>query len=241
MAKLRKKIIACAAVFEEMLPFLPGDIACQTLDFGFHLRPSNLKATLQEAIDASAADAETIIVGYGLCSNGAVGLKAPKTATLVIPRVHDCIAIFLGSQQSYKERLKEEAGTFFLARGFIEAGDTPLDEYRKTVERYGKERADRVMKTMFGHYTRLLFIATANGDLSKYRGHAHQMARQFGLRFEEIKGSNKMIRKLINGPWDQDFIVVKPNETVRLDQFLSEPSAGILNMLQEPDDADGLI
>jgi len=221
MVRSRKKIIACAAVFEEILPFLRTGIVCQTLDFGLHLRPSNLKMALQEAIDASADDADTIIVGYGLCSNGAVGLKAPKASTLVIPRVHDCIAIFLGSHDSYKQRLREEAGTFFLAKGFIEAGDTPLDEYRRTVERYGKERADRVMKTMFAHYTRLLFIATANGDLSKYREHARQMARQFELRYEEIKGSNTMIKKMICGPWDRDFIVVKPNETVTLDQFLN--------------------
>ena len=224
MTELRKKkIIACAAVFEEMEPSLPKEITCQTLDFGLHLRPSNLKETLQEAIDASPDDVETIIIGYGLCSNGAVGLKAPKTATLVIPRVHDCIALFLGSHDAYKQRLKEEAGTFFLAKGFIEAGDTPLDDYRRTVERYGKERADRVMKTMFAHYTRLLFIDTAHGDLGKYRAHAQQMARQFGLRYEEVMGSKTMIRKMIYGPWDRDFIVVEPDETVRLDQFLIEP------------------
>ncbi len=222
IAKSRKKLIACAAVLEEMRPSLPPEISYESLDFGLHLRPSNLKETLQKAIDASAHEAETIILGYGLCSNGALGLKAPKTATLVVPKVHDCIAIFLGSHSSYKKQLKAEAGTFFLAKGFIEAGDTPLDDYKRTVERYGKERADRVMKAMFGHYTRLLFINTGDNGLEKYKKHALQMAQQFGLRYEEIKGSPMLIRKMIYGPWDKDFIVIKPAETVILEPFLKE-------------------
>ena len=222
MAGAKKKIIGCAAVLEEMLPLLPSDLAYEILDFGLHFRPSNLKSALQKAIDASARDVDTIILGYGLCSNGAVGLKAPKTATLVIPKVHDCIALFLGSHESYKQQLKAEAGTFFLAKGFIEVGDTPLDEYKRTVERYGKERADRAMRTMFGHYTRVLFINTGHQDLSKCREHSRQMAQQFGLRYEETKGSRVFLEKMIRGPWDREFILVKPDETVTIEQFLNQ-------------------
>jgi hypothetical protein len=32
--------------------------------FGLHLRPDGLRRSLQEAIDASAATADTIILGY---------------------------------------------------------------------------------------------------------------------------------------------------------------------------------
>ena len=117
MTESTKKIIACAAVLEEMLPILPPEIGYEILDFGLHFRPENLKNTLQEAIDKSANDAEILILGYGLCSNGAVGLKAPETVTLVIPKVHDCIAIFLGSHAAYMEQMKKEKGTFFLAKG----------------------------------------------------------------------------------------------------------------------------
>lgn len=220
MTEARTKIIACAAVMEEMLPLLPPHISYVTLDFGLHQRPSGLKDALQEAIDASAQEAERIILGYGLCSNGALGLKAPENATLVIPRVHDCIALFLGSHASYKQQLKDEAGTYFLAKGYIEAGDTVLDEYRRILERYGRDMADRVIKTMFGHYTRILFINTGHDDLRKYREHGLRMAQQFGLRFEEVKGERTLIRKLIYGPWDDDLIVVKPGQTVNLEEFL---------------------
>jgi hypothetical protein len=222
MAESRRKLIGCAAVIEEMLPLLPPDLAYEILDFGLHFRPSNLKNSLQTAIDASPPEVDTIIIGYGLCGNGALGLKAPKRATLVIPKVHDCIAMFLGSHESYKKQVKAEAGTFFFAKGFMEVGDTPLDEYRRTVDRYGEERADRVMRTMFGHYTRLLFINTGHHDLSNCREHALQMAQQFSLRYEETKGSRALLEKLIHGPWDNEFILVKPDESVTIEQFLRE-------------------
>lgn len=222
MVKPKKKIIACAAVIEEMLPVLPPDTAYEILDFGLHFRPEKLKNALQEIIDKSADDAEILILGYGLCSNGAVGLKAPKTATLVIPKVHDCIAIFLGSHAAYMQKMKEEKGTFFLAKGFIEVGDTPLDEYERIIARHGKETADRVMQTMFAHYKRLLFINTGHKELGKYRDHARRAAKQLNLRYEEMKGSRDLIKKIIHGPWGEDFIVARPGEAIKLAQFLEE-------------------
>ena len=222
MADSKKKIIACAAVIEEMLPVLPPEITYEILDFGLHFRPENLKHVLQEAIDRSARDADTLILGYGLCSNGAIGLKAPETARLVIPRVHDCIAIFLGSHDAYLQELEKEKGTFFLAKGFIEVGDTPLEEYRRTSERHGREAADRVMRTMFAHYKRILFVNTGHNPIGKYRTHARQTAEMLHLRYEEMNGSRVFIRKIIHGPWDEEFIVAGPGQTITLEQFLRE-------------------
>ena len=218
----KKIIIACAAVIEEMLPVMPPDVAYEILDFGLHFKPENLKNALQEVIDKSAHDAETLILGYGLCSNGVVGLKAPETARLVIPKVHDCIAIFLGSHEAYLKQLEKERGTFFLGKGFIEVGDTPLVEYHRTVERLGKKNAERVMKAMFGHYKRILFVNTGHDEVGKYRDHARATARQLDLRYEEMKGSRALIKKIIYGPWDEGFIIAEPGETITLKQFLEE-------------------
>ena len=44
----RRKVIACATVMEEMLPFLPADVSYEVLDFGLHLHPGDLKKALQD-------------------------------------------------------------------------------------------------------------------------------------------------------------------------------------------------
>ena len=116
-------VLACATVMEEMLPLLPAGMSSQVLDFGLHINPPNLKHVLQEAIDA--AEADTVILGYGFCSMAVVGLRA-NGCTLVVPRVDDCIAIFLGSAQAYKQQSRAEPGTYYLTKGWIEVADTPL-------------------------------------------------------------------------------------------------------------------
>ena len=219
-----RKVIACATVIEEVLPLLPEDMTYEVFDFGLHLTPEKLRNKLQEAIDAASAEADTIILGYGLCSMAAVGLKATR-CTLVIPRVDDCIAIFLGSRAAYQKQFGQEPGTYYLTKGWIEVSDTPFAEYERLVEKYGPEQADRMMKLMFKNYTRLAFIDTGHYEQERYREYARRMARQFGLRYEEIPGSTALIRKMLYGPWDGDFVIARPGDIISYADFKTTASA----------------
>lgn len=211
-------VMACATVIEEMMPILPPGIHQRVLDFGLHICPEKLRSTLQTEIDSVNGDIETILLGYGLCSQAVIGITAHK-ATLVVPRVDDCIAIFLGSRDAYDVQNKSAPGTYYLTKGWIEVGDTPFTEYDQMVERLGQARADRIQKIMLKNYTRLALINTGQYEMERYREYTHQTAERFGLRFEEIEGSNELVKKLIAGDWDEEFVVVKPGETIRYSQF----------------------
>ncbi len=217
----RTKVIACATVIEEMLPIMPARLAYEVLDFGLHLVPGNLKKSLQQAIDAACSDFDTLLLGYGLCSMAVVGLQA-RNCTVVIPRMDDCIALFLGSRQAYNVQSKKEPGTYYLTKGWIEVGDTPFDDYERLVNQYGKERADRIMKTMLKHYTRLAYIDTGHSDNQPYIEHAQKTADRFNLRFEKIPGSSALIEKMLFGPWDQDFVVAQPGQTIQYLDFKTD-------------------
>ncbi len=217
MSKL--KIIACATVIEEMLPILPPDIPYDALDFGLHLRPEGLKTALQQAIDQASDQADTIILGYGLCAMAVVGLRATN-CTLIIPHVDDCIAIFLGSREAYEYQSGQTPGTYYLTKGWIEVNDTPFEEHKRLVERYGVERADRMMQLMLKHYTRLAFIDTGQQNQEHYRAYAREAAAKFNLKYEEIPGSNRLIKKMIWGPWDdEDFVIAQPGQIVTYADF----------------------
>jgi len=71
----RTLVLACATVLEEILPLLPEGMDHLELDFGLHLRPQNLKQALQDAIDEASQEADTILLGYGLCSMAVAGLS----------------------------------------------------------------------------------------------------------------------------------------------------------------------
>jgi len=163
----RSKLIACAAVIEEMLPFMPPHMSYEVLDFGLHIDPKSLKRALQNAINSSAPDIETILLGYGLCSQAVVGLRSGNR-TLIIPRVDDCIAIFLGSAAEYQKQYHIVPGTYYLTRGWIESGDTPFSEYDILVKHYGEKTAQRIINKILKNYTRLVFINTGNNKLKFY-------------------------------------------------------------------------
>ena len=219
MEHSRTLVMACATVIEEMLPHLPEGMQHQVFDFGLHVNPDKLRQTLQEAVDAVSGQYGTIILGYGLCSQAIIGIKA-NGCRLVAPRVDDCIAIFLGSRTAYTRACRAEPGTYYLTKGWIEAGDTPFSEYDHTVQRYGKERAERIYKLMMGNYKRLALINTGQYELEKYRDYARRTAEKFGLRYEEIEGADTLVRKMLAGPWDDEFVVIEAGETFQLQQFL---------------------
>lgn len=221
------KVIACRVVVEELAPFLRQGVEVQTLDFGLHRRPEGLRAALQEAVDAAGPGVGAVVLGYGMCSGAVVGLRAGR-CPLVVPRVDDCIAIFLGSRAEHRRQLGAEPGTYYLTKGWVEAGDGPFAEYEPMVKRWGEERARRLMGTLLKHYTRLAFIRTGNeADLGPAREYAGAAAARFGLRYDELEGSPELVRRLVDGPWDDEgFVVVPPGETVPFEAFCAaEPAA----------------
>ena len=223
MSHGRTKIIACRTVIEEMQQLLPSDMESLTPEPGLHLHPDKLRDALQAMIDDITADTETIILGYGLCSMAVIGLKATHS-TLVIPRQDDCIAIFLGSRRAYKKELSQEPGTYFLSKAWIDAGITLVDELKSMEERYGRRRAELVMKRMLQNYRRLAFIDMGHQDQERYRQFSRRAAKELNLYYQEIKGTPELLGKICNGPWDDEFVVAPPGHIIRLEDFGMAPS-----------------
>ena len=222
MKHKRTKIIACRTVIEEMQHLLPPDMETLTIEAGLHLNPEKLKSALKTAIDDITVNTETIILGYGLCSMGVVGLKAAHSS-LVIPRMDDCIAMFLGTRAAYREELNQEPGTYFLSKGWIDAGISLLDELEMMEERYDPALAERLMKRMLQNYKRLAFIDMGSGDLGKYRQSCQKTAMKFNLQYQEIKGTTAFLDKMCNGPWDDELVVAPPGHEICLADFGMAP------------------
>ena len=212
------KIIACQVVIEELLPLLPEGTDYETLDLGLHVNPDKLRMTLQEKIDASNKEKGSILLGYGLCSRAVVGLRSEK-CSLVVPCVDDCIGIFLGSREAYLKQAKAEPGTYYLTKGWIEAGDNLFGSHNQMVERYGPKQAEALIKRMLQNYTRLVFINTGKYRVEHYREYSERTASRYGLRYQEIFGATTLVDKMANGPWDQDFVVVPPGQTITYEAF----------------------
>lgn len=213
------KVIACATVIEEMLPMMSPEIEYQRMEFGLHTEPDKLRKALQEAIDQSDPRRTTILLGYGLCSRAVAGLKS-DTRRLIVPRVDDCISLFLGSSKEYQEQQRAHPGTLYQTKGWIEA-DKSLNGLPDMVKRYGEARAKVIFKQMLKNYTRMVFINTGNYEIEHFRELSRKRASELDLKYEEIQGFNRLIKKLLYGPWDDEFVVAGAGRALTFLDFRS--------------------
>jgi hypothetical protein len=192
-------LLACAVMEDLVRPHL-DDTAVETIymDFGLHETPKLMAPALQEKLDA-IEEPSLVLLGYGLCGTGIVGLQAGRH-TLVIPRTHDCIAILLGSHREYMRAIGENPGTYYLTKGWLESGSDPLQEYESYVERYGVKTADMVMDTMYRNYTQVCLVSHSEEDLAANRERAQKVAafcnERWGMEYTERVGSDALIAKL---------------------------------------------
>ena len=130
---------------------------------GAHNDAEYLRKLIQQKIDEteeSERKYDAIILGFGLCGNSVVNLKA-KSIPIVIPRAHDCCTLFLGSKEKYLENFGERLSMEFSTAGYLERGDSYVKEagdidkkmgwdktYQEYVEKYGEENAKFIWETL---------------------------------------------------------------------------------------------
>ena len=100
----------------------------------------NLREKLQAAIDEISASGrcDRIIIGYGICGRGTVGIQS-RDIPLAIPKVHDCIAFFLGGDAAYRREFKKYPGTYYISGGWYEEKTEPISQQKQSAY-YGSEK-----------------------------------------------------------------------------------------------------
>jgi len=206
-------VIACGALQPELEHLRQGhenEVQTFYLPQNMHRAPHQLPEMIQEKVDQAAAYASRIILGYGLCSNGIVGVKAPEQG-LVVTKSHDCVALFLGSLDKYWQVSRDHPGTYYLTRGWINEGKDPLGTMeRDYIPRLGRTWAEWGAREEIKHYTRFVFINTGVGDTQALRDRAMENARFFGKEYLEVQGDLEYLRRIMFGPYDKEYFYLVP-------------------------------
>jgi len=218
---MKRHLIACEVFRDEFEAVSPPELVRTYLPQGLHRTPGKMPAAVQEVVDGLPADTEVVILGYGLCSNGVVGVSS-RTAPIVMAKVHDCIAVLLGSVARYEAEMAACAGTYYITPGWAKYGITSLSAYKSEyLPKYGEEDARYIAEECLKHYTRIAFIDHGAGDVALGRAHAREFAATFGKRYEEIPGDLGYLRRLVSGPWDNDdFLTIAPGTAIDQAPFL---------------------
>ncbi len=232
---MRFYLIGCKVFYREICYCVAQ--SPHTVDI--HFLPQGLhnygRKGLQEAIDRIRADIEethydAILLGYGLCNNSVVGMRAGNIP-LVIPRAHDCITLFMGSKEKYLDHFQNHTGTYYLTSGWLErthdrdeinklglkTKDPMGGSYEELVEKYGEQNATMIYETLTSttHYRQISYIEMGIEPDDQFEKRARNKAAEKDWTFQKIQGDLRLFQGLINGDWDEnEFLIVHPGQQI---------------------------
>jgi hypothetical protein len=253
----RYVLVACEVFkqdFDLLVPACKNQIDRVYMDLGLHTAGhAPMIKTLQEALDGiDQTQYEAILLGYGLCNNGITTLHA--SIPIVVARAHDCITLFMGSKQRYRDYFDTHKGTWYVTAGSM--GTKLTDEItddaaRKAAlrakyrEQYDEDTAEYLLETLgdpLKEYSRITFVNNGIGAIEEQRNHSREIAKRKNWEFDEFMGNTDILRGLLAGNWDPAvFLVVGPGE--RITQTYTEveivtglmvPEPGMSGASQEP-------
>lgn len=233
---MRLKLISCEIFFREMCAAVarsPHTLDIEFLPKGLHdIGQQGMLQRLQEAVDrVDGSRYDAVLLGYALCNNGIVGLTA-RSIPIVIPRGHDCITLFMGSRQRYKEYFDSHPGVYFLTSGWIERGQETGElrqlsiqhqmgmdlTYEELMAKYGEDNAKFLYQELCNplkNYSQYTYISMGLKGEERFEGQAREKAAEHGWKFERVQGDPSMLDRLINGPWDDsEFLTLRPGRHV---------------------------
>jgi hypothetical protein len=218
-------LLACS-VFEQEIALLTRGaehiVKTRFFEMGLHDRPDHLRTTLQHQLEEVDArnDIEAIVLAYGLCGRGTAGLR-PLRHKLVIPRAHDCIAVFMGSKEAYAEHQRRCPTCYYYTPGWNRNRRVPGPEKLAAMKTELAKKFDandvafliETEREQWAQHNTATYLDLGTDNAESEADYARRCADWLGWKFEHIHGDAVLLRDSLWGNWDNDrFQIVQPGE-----------------------------
>ena len=180
-----------------------------------HDVPARLRQRIQEKLDHMDG-ADRVLLAFTTCGGAAAGLRSGDFQ-LVIPRTDDCLSLLLGSM----ERRKAMGFGLFLTKGWLEHEKSIPRELLRIREKYPPARAEKIIRTMYGHFDSLNVIDTGAYEVAEIIPRTQALAQQLGLAHRVVLGSLAYLEELLQETHDPlRFLIIPPRSTVQVEDTL---------------------
>jgi len=211
---LKDVVIACDTLRDEIdlvYNSLKVNYPIVWVDSGLHNFPEKLNKAIQDEIN-KVENVENIILMFGTCGNSIVGLSSEDTR-IIFPAVEDCISMFLGGDNE-KRNLEKEATAYYFTRGYLENDANIWSEYMYSVNKYGREKSKEISLRMFQNYQKVRVLDTGAFDPDEVIEKTEEIANEFELKHELVKGTLDIIYRAFNKEWDKGFVIKEAGEKI---------------------------
>lgn len=200
---MRTGILACSALSDYVRAAqreMKTDYPIVEIDRSYHDRPQKLHNLVEEGLAKFQAEVDTILIAMGCCGKCWEGMQ--WHTRLVIPRMDDCVTILLHTDDEWHPNLKKPGHFYHIDEESDHFSLTAM--HKKNIARYGECKAKRLKTVLFGSYTNVDIVDTGVFDchsetyLKKIAKDAELIHVPMGI----VKGSNRVMEKLVSGDWD---------------------------------------
>ena len=223
-------LLSCDVFSEEIEQLFGKDPpwrAIKYMEMGLHDHPPKLRAAVEEAIEKLESDpeVETVVLAYGRCGNGLVGVRAGR-CRLILPQAHDCVSILLGGKEQHDAVLKENPGTYFYSPGWVRGKRVPGPDREAYLRGLYRERYEddedmiddlvEADRETFEHHNCAAYVSVI--DRPKADQYCQDCACHLGWSFKRLKGDPSFLQDLVRGQWGSErFLELEPGQSVGAD------------------------
>lgn len=186
------------------------------IESGLHNIVAKLKSRIQDNIDKAENDGyRRILFAMGFCGNAMEGIHT-REASLVIPRIGDCISLLLGSEKKRRD-IESGSGTYFMTKGWMDGERNIWKEYLYCLDKYGEARGKKIFSILLGHYSQLGILDTGAYELAPVLQEAERIAGCLKMSCCVYPASYSYLMELLEGPWENEkFLLVNRGSSIEM-------------------------
>ena len=193
------------------------DLPVYTEDRAMHVDPEQMRAAVVRRIGELPREYDTVLAAMGFC--GGVWHETVFDRTVVIPRVDDCISLLLQTSDEFHPNLPEDGHLYLYENDPKDFSALTLmhntNSFSADLDLKDLNR-DFLFEMWFHNYRHMDIIDTGINDCysEEYAAAAQEQADQIHAELDYVPGSIRLLRKLVSGRWDGQFIVAFPGKKI---------------------------